>query len=240
MKVQGSCHCGSIKHEAEVDPAHVTICHCSDCQRLSGSAFRVSVRALQKDFVLLAGSPSTYVKTADSAAKRAQVFCSRCASALYTYAIDNTETYGLGVGCIEQRRELIPTASCMLAVRPSTAASRRAGASTSTTKNIELLQLIAKHGKERARPFRFSISRGLVSGKRTALPCRPTSAMTASERPTAGIANANPMGEKQTLDARSLAPECCSATLPWPPTSRRNIAPLQRACACTIALTKTG
>jgi hypothetical protein len=108
MKVQGSCHCGSIKYEAEVDPARVTICHCTDCQRLTGTAFRVSVRALQKDFVLLAGSPSTYVKTAESGAKRAQVFCSSCGSPLYTYAIGNTETYGLRVGCIEQRRELIP------------------------------------------------------------------------------------------------------------------------------------
>ncbi len=108
MKVHGSCHCGSIKYEAEVDPARVTICHCTDCQQLTGSAFRVSARTLQKDFVLLAGSPSTYIKTAENGAKRAQVFCPNCGSPLYTYGLGNTETYGLRVGCIEQRRELIP------------------------------------------------------------------------------------------------------------------------------------
>jgi hypothetical protein len=40
MKIDGSCHCDRISFEAEVDPATVVICHCTDCQTLSGSAFR--------------------------------------------------------------------------------------------------------------------------------------------------------------------------------------------------------
>ena len=43
MKVDGACHCGFIKIEAEVDPQKVTICHCTDCQSGTGSAFRISV-----------------------------------------------------------------------------------------------------------------------------------------------------------------------------------------------------
>jgi len=38
MKIDGHCHCGQITFEAEVDPNSVMICHCTDCQRLSGSA----------------------------------------------------------------------------------------------------------------------------------------------------------------------------------------------------------
>jgi hypothetical protein len=45
MRVNGSCHCGQITYEAEVDPARVGVCNCTDCQVLSGSAFRVSVPA---------------------------------------------------------------------------------------------------------------------------------------------------------------------------------------------------
>jgi hypothetical protein len=108
MRVRGSCHCGGVRYEAEVDPERVTICHCTDCQQLTGSAFRVTVRALQKDFVLLAGSPATYVKTGESGARRVQAFCSNCGSPLYTHGVGNTDTYGLRVGCIEQRRELVP------------------------------------------------------------------------------------------------------------------------------------
>ena len=40
MKIEGGCHCGGIRFEAEVDPAAVVICHCTDCQTFSGSAFR--------------------------------------------------------------------------------------------------------------------------------------------------------------------------------------------------------
>ena len=108
MKVQGSCHCGNVRYEAQVDPERVSICHCTDCQRLTGSAYRVTVPALKKDFVLLAGTPATYVKTADSGAQRAQVFCPHCGSPLYTHAMANHESYGLRVGCIEQRRKLVP------------------------------------------------------------------------------------------------------------------------------------
>ena len=36
MKIDGGCHCGHITYEAEVDPAEVIICHCTDCQKLSG------------------------------------------------------------------------------------------------------------------------------------------------------------------------------------------------------------
>ena len=39
MKVEGACHCGFISVEAEIDPKKVSICHCTDCQTISGSAF---------------------------------------------------------------------------------------------------------------------------------------------------------------------------------------------------------
>ena len=40
MKIEGACHCGYITYKAEMDPKHAGICHCADCQMLSGSAFR--------------------------------------------------------------------------------------------------------------------------------------------------------------------------------------------------------
>ena len=60
-------------------------------------------------FNLRTGSPKISVKTGESGAKRAQVFCARCGSPLYAHPVDNPKTYGLRVGCIAQRRELVPT-----------------------------------------------------------------------------------------------------------------------------------
>jgi len=52
MEIDGGCHCGNITYGAEIDPETVGICHCTDCQSLSGSAFRVSVRASKDGFRL--------------------------------------------------------------------------------------------------------------------------------------------------------------------------------------------
>ena len=79
MKVTGACHCGSITIEGEADPEKVTICHCTDCQTGTGSAFRVSVPIPGKRFKMK-GQPTNYVKTtADSGNPRVQAFCANAA-----------------------------------------------------------------------------------------------------------------------------------------------------------------
>ena len=108
MQIHGSCHCHSVQYEAVVDPERTTICHCTDCQNLTGSAYRVSVPAIEGTFRLTAGKPSIYVKVGDSGARRAQAFCPNCGSPLYTYAADDPKIYGLRVGCISERKALVP------------------------------------------------------------------------------------------------------------------------------------
>jgi hypothetical protein len=57
MKIEGRCHCGKITYEAEVDPHMVSICHCADCQMLTGSVYRANVPAPAESFVLRTGQP---------------------------------------------------------------------------------------------------------------------------------------------------------------------------------------
>lgn len=75
MKVTGGCHCRAIRFSAEIDPARVVLCHCTDCQAFTSSAFRVTVPAPVASFRLTGEPPRTYVKTADSGAKRVRAFC---------------------------------------------------------------------------------------------------------------------------------------------------------------------
>ena len=42
-KSMGNAHCGYVTFEADIDPRAVSICHCTDCQTLTGSPFRVTV-----------------------------------------------------------------------------------------------------------------------------------------------------------------------------------------------------
>jgi hypothetical protein len=52
MKIVGQCYCGQVSFEAEIQADKVRVCHCVDCQTLSGSAFRTNVPVAQGTFVL--------------------------------------------------------------------------------------------------------------------------------------------------------------------------------------------
>ena len=108
MKIDGGCHCGNITFVAEADPGQVTICHCTDCQILTGSAFRVVVRAPRDKFKLRGGKPKIYVKTAESGMKRVQAFCPECGTPIYSTSVGEPQFFGLRIGTIRQRAELWP------------------------------------------------------------------------------------------------------------------------------------
>jgi hypothetical protein len=107
MRVTGSCHCGRITIRAEVDPERARICHCTDCQKLSGSAFRVVLP--EADFEILTGEPRIYVKTAESGNARQQAFCSDCGTPIYATSVGGApRTIGIRAGILNQRDRLVP------------------------------------------------------------------------------------------------------------------------------------
>jgi hypothetical protein len=108
MKVDGQCQCGAIRFEAEVDPDTVSLCHCTDCQQLSGSPWRAAVPAPAATFRITKGEPATYIKTAESGNRRLQAFCAKCGSPLYAAAPENTPFYNLRLGVVNQRAQLAP------------------------------------------------------------------------------------------------------------------------------------
>ncbi len=109
MKIDGKCHCGFIEYEAEVDPEGVYVCHCTDCQSISGSPFRWAVSVPAENFKLLAGEPKTYAKISASGATSHQLFCPECASPLYSTAVGvEPKSYNLRLGTARQRAALPP------------------------------------------------------------------------------------------------------------------------------------
>ncbi len=109
MKVDGRCHCGRVTYAAELDPAAILVCHCTDCQTLSGSAFRTVALTKPGGFRLLSGELKTYVKVAESGARRLQRFCPECGSPIHATS-DGAEpkVYSLRLGTCTQRAELKP------------------------------------------------------------------------------------------------------------------------------------
>lgn len=84
------------------------MCHCSDCQTLSGSAFRTNVPVASGTFALLNGEPKTYVKTGDSGNQVTHAFCGDCGSPIYSRTSTEPPEYSLRVGTLDQRAELMP------------------------------------------------------------------------------------------------------------------------------------
>ena len=110
MRIDGACHCGKISFEADVDPEKVGVCHCTDCQALTGSAFALFLPVAKADF-RLRGAPRVYVKTAESGKRRAQAFCPDCGSRLYASADEpGPQVFNLRIGAVRQRAQLPPRA----------------------------------------------------------------------------------------------------------------------------------
>lgn len=109
MRIDGRCHCGYVRYEAEIDPERVSICHCTDCQQLTGSAYRVTAVARAEDVRLTANPPKLYRKYGDNGRPRLQYFCSECGSPLFTTGEGgDAAEWGIRVGTITQRRQLSP------------------------------------------------------------------------------------------------------------------------------------
>jgi hypothetical protein len=110
MKVDGGCACGAIKIEAEADPEKTNMCHCTDCQTATGTAFRVSVPVAGTD-LKVTGRPATYLKTtADSGNPRLQGFCGTCGTPIYSTSPGEgvQPMYMLRVGILRQRDQFVP------------------------------------------------------------------------------------------------------------------------------------
>jgi len=109
MKIDGGCLCGDLTYEAEIDPEKVGLCHCTDCQTLSGSAFRIGVSVEEESFEMISGELKTFIKTAESGAKRIQAFCPECGTHIYTTGVeDGPKVYRIRVSTARQRNELPP------------------------------------------------------------------------------------------------------------------------------------
>ncbi|MEQ9261457.1 MAG: GFA family protein [Roseovarius sp.] len=109
MKITGTCHCGAVTYEAEMNPERFGICHCTDCQLMSGSDYRTIAIVPAESFRLTGAAPVDYVKTADSGSKRRITFCGTCGAGIYAAPAEETPTvYNLRAGTINERRSLTP------------------------------------------------------------------------------------------------------------------------------------
>jgi hypothetical protein len=86
------------------------MCHCTDCQSGTGTAFRVSVPVPGATFKMT-GTPTFFLKTtADSGKPRLQAFCPTCGSPIYSTTPGEgvQPSYMVRVGILRQRDQFVP------------------------------------------------------------------------------------------------------------------------------------
>lgn len=109
MKIDGGCHCGYITYEAEADPEKTMVCHCTDCQTLSGSAFRSVVLTEEGSFRLRSGALKIYVKRGESGTERPQAFCPECGTPVYSSTVgEGPKVHSIRLGTVRQRDRFVP------------------------------------------------------------------------------------------------------------------------------------
>ncbi len=78
---EASCRCGQFKALCEGQPTRISVCHCIDCQKRSGSVFATQAR-WPEDRVTLSGGFRVWERVADSGHRATYKFCPSCGSTL--------------------------------------------------------------------------------------------------------------------------------------------------------------
>ena len=75
---EGGCQCGAIRYSIDKQPKFTFACHCTDCQRRSGSAVVVSLLIPDSSFHITSGNLTPQTRTNDNGRVLKHWFCSEC------------------------------------------------------------------------------------------------------------------------------------------------------------------
>ena len=81
MRLAGACLCGGVTVVLARQPAMVNMCHCSSCQRRTGSPFGMALWLADAD-VAVAGEMRTFVHCSDKGRTVTNEFCPGCGSTI--------------------------------------------------------------------------------------------------------------------------------------------------------------
>jgi hypothetical protein len=85
-KLDGSCLCGKVTYSCAAEPAVTAVCHCTDCQKQTGTTFSIIV-GVPTDALEVEGELSTYTTIGtDTEQPVARKFCANCGSPVMSAA----------------------------------------------------------------------------------------------------------------------------------------------------------
>jgi len=92
-----TCSCGQLRVTCEGDPVRISMCHCLECQKRTGSTYAVQARWPAPQ-VLLEGRSSRFVRVGDEGNSITFHFCPDCGSTVYYQFDARPELVAVAVG----------------------------------------------------------------------------------------------------------------------------------------------
>src|SRR4051812_503923 len=103
----GGCLCGAVRYVARGRPVQTSACHCTACQRRTGSAFGLGAYFKAEDVEIVKGTLSSYEHRSDESQRWLRFqFCARCGTRVTWTAERVPELRAIGVGTLDDPKRL--------------------------------------------------------------------------------------------------------------------------------------
>ena len=84
MSGEGGCACGAVRYRLKREPMFVHCCHCTSCQRETGSAFVINALIESNEVETLEGAPEPVMTPSESGRGQQIWRCPTCEVALWS------------------------------------------------------------------------------------------------------------------------------------------------------------
>jgi hypothetical protein len=101
LPLVGGCMCGALRYEVSAPPLMIYNCHCTNCQKISGSAFNTSVIVAEAALRFAAGKPARVEWISDKGTTRYGLFCGACGSRIVNGGKPSTGVFSLRAGTLD-------------------------------------------------------------------------------------------------------------------------------------------
>jgi hypothetical protein len=92
-----ACACGQLSLSITGDPLRISVCHCLDCKRRSGSAFAAQAR-FAPEGVAITGTSKEWVKISDEGNTASFHFCPECGTTVWYHALPDRALFAVPIG----------------------------------------------------------------------------------------------------------------------------------------------
>jgi hypothetical protein len=99
LPITGGCLCGGVRFEVSEPFAAAQYCHCTRCQRRSGTAFSASAAAVPGSLRIVEGEERVRAFRPDDG--WAKFFCADCGGHLYSQSHEDTDQIGVRLGAVD-------------------------------------------------------------------------------------------------------------------------------------------